>query len=108
MTTKEERKMPAIKQKHPDRFFGFKHFFAAIPASNDAHLKIELYDDNEPQNEDVQSVECWRHCGHDDMLYFSVSCWKSENGLVLNAENAKLLSDILLAYYEASLIKDTP
>ena len=92
--------MPVSEDYHNDRLNGLRSFFASIPASNDAHLRIELFDDAEQDN-DVQYVECWRHCGHNDALYFSTSPWKSENGLVLSPENAKLISDILNAYYEA-------
>jgi len=103
----------AVRQErnevYEDRKKGFKAFFESIPASNDAHLKIELFDDNEI-GDDVQSVEAWRHCGHEDMLYFCVNPWKSENGLVLNASNARLLADVLLAYSEAqeSPVSDVP
>ena len=83
------------------RYEGFKAFFSSVSAANDAHLKLDLYDDNEPQNSDAQYVEAWRHCGHGDFLYFCVTPWTDEGGLVLDAANAKLLGDMLLAYADA-------
>ena len=96
--------MPIRKDFHKERLEGLTSFFSSIPASNDAHLKIELYDDNEPSG-DAQFVECWRHCGHEDLLYFCVTPWKNEGGLVLDSANAKLLSDILLAYSKAAEVE---
>lgn len=99
--------MTVREEFRDERAEGFKAYFSSIPASNDTHLKIELYDDDEPQDgHDVQNVECWRHCGHDDLLYFCVTPWKNEGGLVLNSSNAKLLADILLAYAETKWNED--
>jgi hypothetical protein len=34
-------------------------------------------------------------------LYFAIEPWKSDNGLVLDAKNATLVGDMLLAYADA-------
>ena len=97
--------MPVRKEFRKDRSKGFRAFFSSVPTSNDAHLKLELYDDNEPK-EDTQFIEAWRHCGQDDLLYFCVTPWKSEGGLVLDAANARLIGDMLLAYADVKEKED--
>lgn len=93
--------MPVREEFRASRYEGFKALFSSVPAANDAHLKLELYDDGEPQDGNTQCVEAWRHCGHGDLLYFCVTPWNSEGGLILDSANAKLLGDMLLAYADA-------